>query len=239
MHLLLILAVAPGAFLVYLVYKHDKIEKEPAILIRKLLIAGAISVIPAIIIELIGSAVLELFWDGSPSLFFTAVDAFIITALTEEMVKYIPLKKITWKNPEFNYTFDAIVYAVCSGMGFAILENIAYVFENGLGNALLRAVTSIPGHAVFAVYMGYYYGLAKQCETIGDTKGVKLFLKKALWIPVLIHGFYDFCLMSDSGLLVLVFFVFIGILYFRTYKNLKKFSAGDTAIEDDIIDNVP
>ena len=236
MNFLLLLAVGPGAFLVYHVYKQDKVEKESPRIIRKLLIAGAIAVIPAIILELIGGAVLGLFWDGSTSLFFTAVDAFIITALSEETVKYVALKKLTWNNPEYDYTFDAIVYAVSVSMGFAILENITYVFSYGVFNALIRAVTAIPGHAVFAVYMGYWYGRAKQSETYSDQKDMKHCLKRALWMPVLIHGFYDFCLMSDSGLLVLIFFVFIGVLFFVTYKNLKKYSAQDTALYEDVID---
>lgn len=236
MRYLLLLAVAPGAFIVYRVYKEDKIEKEPGKLLRKLLIAGAIAVIPAIILELIGGAILGVFWDGGPSLFFTAVDAFIVTALVEEAVKYVPLKKITWNAPDFDYTFDAIVYSVCVGMGFAIIENIAYVMSLGLVNALIRAVTAIPGHAVFAVYMGYYYGRAKLCEADGNNAGVRQALKKALWVPVLIHGFYDFCLMSNSTLLVLVFLVFIAVLFFMSYKNLKKYSANDTSLNEDIID---
>ncbi|MBR5361668.1 MAG: PrsW family intramembrane metalloprotease, partial [Lachnospiraceae bacterium] len=132
MRFLLLLAVAPGAFIVFRVYKEDRIEKEPPRLIRKLLLAGAIGVIPAIILELIGGAILDIFRDGGTSLFLTAIDAFIVTALSEEAVKYIPLKKITWNEPDFDYTFDAIVYSVCVGMGFAIIENIAYVTSLGL-----------------------------------------------------------------------------------------------------------
>jgi RsiW-degrading membrane proteinase PrsW (M82 family) len=230
MHLLLLLAVAPGAFIVYRVYKEDKIEKEPASLIRKLLLAGFVSVIPALILEIIGSMILDGLFGGVRSYLYIALDAFLGTALIEELVKYFPLKKLTWKNPEFNFTFDGIVYAVSVGMGFAIIENIAYVFSNGLGNALMRAVTAIPGHAVFAVYMGYYYGCAKKSEAEGDDAGVKRLLKKALWVPVFIHGFYDFCLMSDSLLLILLFFVFIIILFIKTYKNLKGYSINDTEI---------
>ena len=148
----------------------------------------------------------------------------------------IALKKITWNNREFNYTFDAIVYAVSVGIGFAIVENIEYVMVNGLGNAIMRAFTSVPGHAVFAVYMGYYYGCARQCENSGDDRGRKSFLKRSLWIPVAIHGFYDYCLMRESGWLVLIFFIFIIALFTVTIKNVGKYSANDTAINDSIID---
>ena len=230
MNLLLLLAVAPGAIIVYKVYKEDKIEREPGYLIRKLLLAGFVSVIPAIILEIVASKLLDGIFGGFRSYLYIALDAFLGTALIEEWVKYLPLKKLTWKNPEFNFTFDGIVYAVSVGMGFAIIENIAYVLSNGFGNALLRAVTAIPGHAVFAIYMGYYYGRAKKCEADGDQAGSKHLLKNALWIPVLIHGFYDFCLMSENILLILLFFVFIIILFIRTYKNLKGYSINDSEI---------
>ena len=105
-------------------------------------------------------------------------------------------------------------------------------------NAIIRAVISVPGHAVFAVYMGYYYGLAKLTDADGDKRESKKFLKKALWVPIALHGFFDFCLMSGSTLLILLFLFFIGVLYFLTYKSLKRYSASDMAIYDgpDVID---
>ena len=127
MSFLLLLAVAPGAYIVWHVYKQDKVEKEPKRLIRKLLIAGAVSVIPAIILELLVSYVFGISSSESSSLAMAALDAFIVAALVEEVLKYITLKKLTWNIPEFNYTFDAIVYSVSVSMGFAIIENIFYV----------------------------------------------------------------------------------------------------------------
>lgn len=236
MKFLLLLAVAPGAYIVMHIYKQDKVEKEPMKLIRKLLIAGVISVIPAIILELVCSAVLGIDSNETSSLFLIAMDAFIVTALVEEGLKYITLKKLTWNVPDFDYTFDAIVYSVSVSMGFAIIENIAYVLSNGVGNALIRALISVPGHAVFAVYMGYYYGRAKLSDIVGNSKEKKVLLKKALWVPVFLHGFFDFCLLSGSIVLILVFLVFIGVLYFLTYKNLKIYSASDRAMYDDNIE---
>ena len=99
MTFLLILAVAPGAFIVYYVYKQDKIEKEPRSLIRKLLLAGAISVIPAVILEIVSEMILNVI--ASPgTYFYIMLEAFLGVALIEEMGKYFVLKKYTWRNPE-------------------------------------------------------------------------------------------------------------------------------------------
>lgn len=83
-------------------------------------------------------------------------------------------------------------------MGFAVIENILYVFEHGLEVGIMRSFTSIPGHGMFAIYMGVYYGLAKLYEKCGQLSKVNGELRKALWIPMLLHGFYDFCL-ADGG----------------------------------------
>ena len=82
----------------------------------------------------------------------------------EEGGKYFVLKHKTWRHPAFNYTFDAVVYAVTAALGFAVAENILYVMDGGVGVALLRAAVAVPGHAFDGVFMGYYYGIAKTAQ---------------------------------------------------------------------------
>ena len=96
MSTLLVLAIAPGAFIVYKIYRQDKIEREPAALIRKLLIAGAVSVIPVLILEIIAGVILDGFNDmfALSDKVYVFWDAFICTALIEEGVKYFVLKKL-------------------------------------------------------------------------------------------------------------------------------------------------
>jgi len=79
------------------------------------------------------------------------------------------------------------------GMGFATLENIGYVYQNGMGTGILRMFLSVPAHATFAVLMGYYMGLAKFDET-----NRKKYLLLAILLPVLFHGTFDFFLFLGS-----------------------------------------
>ena len=81
----------------------------------------------------------------------------------------IALATQTWKNPNFNFKYDGIVYAVFVGMGFAIFENIKYVLEYGLLTGILRAMTAIPGHCAFAIIMGTFYGSAKYFQSVKST----------------------------------------------------------------------
>lgn len=223
------LAIIPGIFLIIQVYKQDKIEKEPIGLIIKLLIFGALTVISAMALETLGEDILfsTLGEGGRVS---AAIDCFIVVAMSEEAGKYVVMKLCTWKHKAFNYRFDGIVYAVCASMGFAIVENIFYCLDGDISTALLRAVTAVPGHCIFAIFMGHYYGEAKLCEARGDKLRMSVNKKKAFFVPVLIHGFYDYCLSVDSWMATLTFLVFIVVLDLYTIKQIKKFSAEDVAI---------
>lgn len=233
--MLLLLAVLPAALLMGFVWRMDKIEKEPRGLLLKLFLFGALTTVSAIALGWLGTDLfLSLFVPGSVA--YMLVDNFIVTALVEEGGKYFVLKKCTWKHPAFDYTFDAVVYAVTASLGFATLENIlyVYVFENGIGVAIVRAIMSVPCHAIDAVYMGSYYGIAKLREREGDKRGKKHALRLALLVPVLMHGFYDFCLdfclSGDSGLLYLAFLVFEVLITVAAFRRVRKLSREDQPI---------
>ena len=49
-----------------------------------------------------------------------------------------------WGNPNFNEENDGVVYVGASAIGFAVLENIAYVVQNGIGTGVLRAMAPLP-----------------------------------------------------------------------------------------------
>lgn len=222
------IAVLPGLYLMWYVYRQDKIEKEPLSLLAHLALMGALGVFIAMFAE---SVLIEYIMKpllGSGTLFLL-VENYLGVALVEEYVKFRALRKLTWQNPEFDYRFDAIVYAVAAGMGFAILENVFYVFEHGFEVGVMRAFTSLPGHCVFAIYMGYYYGEAKLCEKHGNFRGMQGFLKSALWVPTIIHGTYDFCLSGNEAL-VAVFFVLLVVMDVKAYRLLKQASAADRSL---------
>ena len=102
------------------------------------------------------------------SLAYNALFYFLIVGPAEEGFKYLLLKNRTWKSPHFNCQFDGVVYAVFVSLGFALWENIGYVLRYGFATAVARAVTAIPGHACFGVFMGVLYGVAKRQALAGD-----------------------------------------------------------------------
>ncbi len=240
--MLTLLSVLPSIVLFIIVWKGDKIEKEPPKLLLRLFLFGALTTVSAMIIGLAGTGLTKVFLSEG-SLIYAIIDNFILTALVEEGGKFFVLKKCTWKHKAFNYTFDGVIYAVVASLGFATLENILYLIDGGLGTAVMRGLLSVPGHVIDAIYMGCYYGMAKYEEACGNAEQSKKNLRKALFVPILIHGFYDFCLSTEYGIFLLVFLVFEIIITILAIKKFKILSKGDRAIPEadgvipEVVDN--
>lgn len=228
---MLYLAIIPSIILFIFIWRKDKIEKEPVGLLVKLFVFGALTTVSAAVIGMAGQYLVSGFLEEG-SLLFLLIDNFLLTALVEEGGKYFVLKKTTWKHPAFNYTFDAVVYAVCSSLGFATLENILYLIDADLGTAVGRGLLSVPGHVADAVFMGYYYGMAKLASSEGNERLCKANLAKALWIPVLLHGSYDFCLSTDSLGFLLIFLIFEVIVTIFAIRKVLKLSKEDSMISE-------
>jgi RsiW-degrading membrane proteinase PrsW (M82 family) len=227
----LMAALIPPIVLLVYIYSLDKIEPEPPGLVLKLVLLGACSIIPTIVLETIGQdLIMPRFFAGASPLVRNIFLYFIVVACSEEGMKLLFLKKGCWYDPNFNYRFDAIVYAVSVGLGFAAGENIEYVFAYGLSTALVRAVTAIPGHCIFAIYMGYYYGMAKYNDFRGRGVRRRFYLTLAYVIPVLLHGFYDFCASSSDNTLTLWFFIYIIVLDIIAFISVKHFAAKDAPL---------
>ena len=232
MIVLIAAAVLPAAFLLYQVYKMDTIEKEPWSILRKLLLWGALSGIPAALVEsLLTGVVQNLLQEGT--LLYNFVFGFIVAALVEESFKFFFLYKFTFKSPAFNYRFDGVVYAVFVSMGFAILENVLYVFQGGLGVALSRALLALPLHAACGVYMGIAYGQQK-VNSLYKPASFGSVARACLPVPILIHGFYDSCAFSAENypIFLLVFVVFVILVFILTLRQLKKASQEDRPVEE-------
>ena len=222
-------AVLPAFFLLRYIYRQDKVEKEPIGLLVKLLFMGVLSALCSIVLEHLGQRILNLLAEPG-TLVHTVLLAFVVVAMVEEGTKFYFLKRRTWNDWNFNYRFDGIVYAVFVSLGFAAYENIRYVMSYGLSVALPRAVSAIPGHMSFAVFMGLFYGRAKVCHSWGDERGCRRNMRRAYVSAVLMHGFYDACAMLGTTASVLVFLIFVAILFLSVSRIVKRESRRDIPV---------
>ena len=223
---LIFAAVVPAAFLMVQVYRSDRLEKENTSFLWQLIYAGIISALIAIVLERIGYAILDSTVEYD-TLAYDVVLYFGIVAFAEEGSKYFMLKRRSWYSGEFNCQYDGVVYAVFVSLGFALWENISYVMHYGFQVAIVRAVTAIPGHACFGVFMGTFYGLARSYAYLGDEARSKLFRVLAVVVPALIHGAYDFIASNPSTLGEFGFFGFIIVLFAVSFYLIKQLSNND------------
>jgi len=228
MRLLIAAAVLPALLLMGYVFTKDRVEKEPIGLLVKLLIAGAFCCVPASFLEGALLGVAQWFFADEALVF---IEAFLVVAVAEEGCKLIALRLFSWRSPAFNYTFDGIVYAVAVSLGFAALENFLYITSYGLEVAVPRGLLAVPGHAAFAVFMGVYYARAKQFAAAGDPAGQTRSMRSAFLVPALLHGFYDYCLMSGYELLSLFFFGFVLVVDYLTWRTIRNSSEADRPID--------
>jgi RsiW-degrading membrane proteinase PrsW (M82 family) len=212
---LFLLSLAPVFIIAAYIYFRDKYEKEPFRLLFFSLLAGALIVIPILVLE----GVLDSFTKSFPGLLAAAWKAFVVAGFSEELFKYMALYLLIWRSREFNEKFDGIVYATYISLGFAAVENVLYVYEGGITTGLMRTITAVPAHAIFGITMGFFFGLAKFYEK--ERKSLRV---KALLYPILLHGIYDFILFTGIEWLTLVFVAFLVFLYVTGLKRIKNLS---------------
>ena len=147
--LILALAVGPCLFWLWFFIRRDRLEPEPRALVARLFFLGCLSVFPAALLEM-----------PVPS----PLDGIVAAPVIEELIKLLVVYLFIFRHVEFDEPMDGITYGVSCALGFATVENLFYVFgahEKAMGLAAIRALLSVPGHALWAVLWGYGLGRMK------------------------------------------------------------------------------
>ncbi len=223
-----IFAVIPSILLCLYVYEKDVVEKEPIMMLIRLFFLGILVTVPTYFTERFVMAAFKIEETNYLNCF---IIAFCIVALIEETFKYIIFYFGSWRNKNFDHKYDAIVYAVFVSLGFATLENILYVNSYERNVALLGAIISVPAHAFFGIASGFFVGLAKKFDLAKNNSKRIQFTMLGLAIPVLLHGIFDFLLMTGNETLLGVFYSFVAILYFVSFMSIKKVSGGEMLVK--------
>jgi len=216
---LLIASIAPAVIIMYIIYRHDTV-KEPLSMLVKAFFGGVLSIAITLIITY-PIAHIELN-SGAMKSFF---DAFFKAGIPEEFSKWLIFYWLIRKAKDFDQYYDGILYAIFISMGFALVENIMYVYSYGMTTAIVRSIISVPGHMLFAIPMGYFLSISR--FESGTSARFHVFLSLA--IPILLHGTFDFILMYsgakgavNSGLAVLLLLAFVIFDIFMWRYGLRK-----------------
>jgi RsiW-degrading membrane proteinase PrsW (M82 family) len=194
----LLVSVVPAIAFLVVILRMDRREPEPLLLVVKVIGLGAAAGIVAALVEL-GLDRIPVF--HAEGLAGAAAASFLQIAPVEELCKLAVVLLFVWKNPNFNEENDGIVYLGASAIGFALLENIAYVIDTGIGTGILRAFTAIPLHVFTAVVLGLFVGRAHFSTRSQTRNGL---IAAGFMIAWLIHGTYDTLALSGSALALLL-----------------------------------
>ncbi|MEC2056743.1 intramembrane metalloprotease PrsW [Peribacillus psychrosaccharolyticus] len=199
---------APGLALLSYFYLKDHYEKETFKTVLKTFLYGVCLVLPIMFLQYIFQV--EQVLNGP------FAQAFLQASLLEEFVKWFFLLYIIYPHVDFDEPYDGIIFGAGISLGFATLENILYLVANGVEHALTRAMLPVSSHALFGVIMGYYIGKAKFSYS-----HKRVFLFSALIVPVILHGVYDYILLTLKFWIYWIL-PFMGFLWWLALKKAKK-----------------
>jgi RsiW-degrading membrane proteinase PrsW (M82 family) len=122
--------------------------------------------------------------------------ALLVAAIPEEVAKFLVVIAIAGRWRDARRLQDIIVLSLGAALGFAFVENLAFVTSPGDWQtvALMRASIAVPGHGIDGLTMGALLTLARL-----NAERKQLFWAAALLLPIALHAAYDFPLLLLEG----------------------------------------
>ncbi|SDC11994.1 PrsW family glutamic-type intramembrane protease [Shouchella lonarensis] len=142
--------------------------------------------------------------------------SFFLYGFIEEGLKWLMLFIFGYQQSYLKHPRDGILLSVSLALGFATVENGLYLIASGPELVLPRMFFPVASHTIYGIIMGYY-----MVNAIGQKKKF-FYFQWALFIPVFLHGMYDFILMAFEEYFLFVIGPFMILLLFLAYSKLKK-----------------
>lgn len=210
---LLLIAFAPGIFWLWYFYHRDRYGPEPLIWIFRVFLLGMLMTVPAALAE------------NALSVVLSAIAISVIAApVVEETLKFLVVRKTVYETPAFNKPIDGIVYATTASLGFATLENLGYVllsYQTSLPFALetgaLRALLSVPAHALFSSMWGYALGHAKYRPS--PERG--LIILKGVLLAIVFHSVFNLLVYYDYIGMAILILVLVPVMWWIVNREIK------------------
>jgi RsiW-degrading membrane proteinase PrsW (M82 family) len=192
-----LLPILPGILWLVVVYRADR-DPEPKHVVAATFVLGALLLVPCLVLERLADRAYPFLYTfdergAAPPLGPLAIGCFLVVGPVEELAKLAAVKLYAWRHRAFDLPYDGMVYAAAAALGFASVENVAYVVDfDGppsvrWGLLGLRTLVAVPGHLLFSALWGYTLG-RKRARLATVPTGL------AVAAAALLHGTYDFLL---------------------------------------------
>ncbi len=228
--LYIVFGILPSlAWLAYYLKKDPHVESKK--MISKVFLCGALVTFPVFFAQ-IGLATLMSKLNLNPFV-YSVLYWFFVIAFTEEIFKYFVVKSMALKSHEFDEPIDAMVYMVVAALGFAALENILYLFSpidqisfsEALNRTVIISFVRFIGatflHTLSSATIGYFLALS-----FYKTKNRTKLLFFGILTAVLLHGLYNFSIMTIGGPLKIIIpvaiLISLAIFVIPGFEKLKK-----------------
>jgi RsiW-degrading membrane proteinase PrsW (M82 family) len=220
-----------------LYYLRKDLHPEPKRMILNIFLWGALMTIPVFFVQI---GLKDLLDKVDTNLVIkNLIYWFLIIALSEEFFKYLVIKVKVFNSPNLDEPLDIMLYMVIAALGFAAVENVLYLFApagpmsfNQMINRtlivdLIRFIGATFLHTLCSAVVGYSLAISF-CEV--KRKNIALVL--GISVATLLHGLYDFSIMTLEGyvkyaipviiILTLAFLVFSGFEKLKKMKSICK-----------------
>jgi RsiW-degrading membrane proteinase PrsW (M82 family) len=214
-----------------LFYLRADAHPEPKKEILAVFFLGAVSTIPAIILEVL---LVNLFRNLGWSDLATAILVNVIgVAFIEEVVKYMAVwirEQQINQNRQLDEPVDMIIYMIVSALGFAAVENLMFLLpivqmNLAMITSLFRALSAILLHTLCSGTVGYFLALS-----FCDRQRKSRLLIQGILIASFLHGLYNLFIMksgeSEAAIIYLYIPLFIlaglAVFLYAGFKKLKK-----------------
>jgi protease PrsW len=209
---IIVLALAPTLFWFWFFARQDK-RPEPAKVLLRVFFWGVLMVIPATVLE------------NSIDTFFGTTVLIALTGLIEEGFKFLAASSIA-KHKNFDEPIDGLIYSTAAALGFATLENLAYMLRADPSLILVRGPVTTLGHILFSLTWGYAMSLRR-------FRNAHNVLRRGWLLGALLHTVFNAILLSYGtvGIEWLVL-PFVGIMVLMLQLARRYYASAARNLED-------
>ncbi len=224
----ILLGILPSfAWLIF--FLREDIHPEPRKMIVKTFIAGALITFATVFIQFFLQNCLSFLEIKN----YDPI-SFLVMGIAEEVLKFLAAYLVIRNSRFFDEPVDAMIYMITAALGFAMVENIAVLYNismisEALGITTLRFVGATLLHALSSGIVGYYWAKGLVPERLATGTIIKkmnwIFVFKGIVLASILHMFFNYLILINRDSLVIyptIFLIIVALFVFWDFEKIKK-----------------